>query len=214
MRKNIDPCCGTGTFLIEGAMMAGHIAPGKRRHFRAENWSFIDPRAFKEAREEAKDKENIKVLKEGIIAGSDIDKKALAVARDSASLAGLGDYIDFRQRDIRELDLEKLKESYGKEEILVIANPPYGERMADEEIAREINRSLAHLTMDPDEHFTKAHSRFTVITSRDYEKDVGRKADRRRKLYNGTLPCTAYFYFRSLWTDEERAQKALERKRL
>lgn len=201
-----DPCCGTGTFLLEGALMAGHIAPGKNRRFRAEDWSFLTPGVFTEVREEAVAEEDLSALQAGIIAGSDFDQESLLLAHESAKLAGLDEYISLEHKDLRDLDLDELRARFDKPEILLVANPPYGERMGSKALAQDLNRCLAHLALAPDAFYTKPHSRFTVITSRDFEADTGRRADRRRKLYNGSLVCTAYLYFRSLWLPEDRGK--------
>lgn len=177
-----DPMCGSGTILIEAAMKAMKLAPGLNRTFAAEHWSCVPDSAFARAREEARDR----IQRDcGFTAeGFDIDPAALAVARQNADLAGVGDKLSFAQRDIRDFTLSDGYQT-------VITNPPYGERLLDVRAAEELYRVMG-------ERFVRQNGkRYTIITpDDDFEKLFGRKADKRRKTYNGTLKCQIYQFFR------------------
>ncbi len=175
-----DPMCGSGTILIESAMKAMKLAPGLNRSFAAERWSCVPEDAFTRAREEARDM--IQPECSFTAQGFDIDPSALEVAQKNAELAGVGDKITFEQRDIRDFTLS---EGYQT----VITNPPYGERLLDIRAAEELYKVMG-------ERFERQKGkRYTVITpDDDFEKLFGRKADKRRKTYNGTLKCQIYIF--------------------
>ena len=116
--------------------------------------------------------------------GSDIDSRALETAAHNAELAGVGEYITFEKRDIRDF-----KPADGFE--TVITNPPYGERLLDIRAAESLYKVMG-------ERFVKLPGkRYTIITpDDDFERVFGRKADKRRKTYNGTLKCQIYMYYK------------------
>ena len=121
-RVLVDPFCGSGTFLIEAALMSANIAPGLFRHFIAEDWTEIIPSTYwAEAREEARDMIDLSV--ETDLQGYDIDPAAIAAARENARLAGVEKLIHFQTRPISALSHPK---KYG----FIITNPPYGERLS------------------------------------------------------------------------------------
>ena len=177
-----DPMCGSGTILIEGALMALQIAPGLHRRFTAESWRQV-PRAVWSAEREAAE-----ALRRTDVEfhawGSDIDPAAIAVAQENARRAGVADYITFEVADIRSFTPRT-------EKATVIVNPPYGERLLDTEAAQRLYRVLG-------ERFQPARGRsYTVITAdEDFERFFGRRADKRRKLYNGMIKCQAYMFFK------------------
>ena len=176
-----DPMCGSGTILIEAAMKARGIAPGLNRYFAGEKWSCAPKEAFAEERELARSKIRADISFRA--EGSDIDGKALATARRNAELAGVAELIAFSKRDIRDFSLS---EGYQT----VITNPPYGERLLDITAAEELYKVMG-------EKFRSEKGKsYTIITpDDDFEKLFGRRADKRRKLYNGTLKCQVYLYF-------------------
>ncbi len=178
----VDPMCGSGTLLIEAAMKALKIAPGLNRSFVSETWSQVPADAFSKAREEARSIINRDCTFKAI--GYDIDENALAVARSNAEKAGVADRIAFIKRDIRDFEFDNDYET-------VICNPPYGERLLDIDEAEELYRVMG-------EKFRRERGKYyTVITpDDDFEKVFGRRADKRRKLYNGTLKCQVYMYFK------------------
>ena len=176
-----DPMCGSGTILIEAAMKAKNIAPGLKRYFACEKWSCVPKDVFAKERELAESEIRTDITFRA--QGSDIDASALETARHNAQLAGVADLIAFEQRDIRDF---RLSEGYQT----VITNPPYGERLLDLRAAEELYRIMG-------ERFRREKGKsYTVITpDDDFEKLFGRKADKRRKLYNGTLKCQVYLFY-------------------
>ena len=175
----VDPFCGSGTFPIEAAMMAANIAPGMNRSFLAEDWKHLVPRkCWYDALEEAQDLVNRDIKTD--IQGYDIDDEALKAARSNAKMAGVEHLIHFQRRPVKELRHPK---PYG----FIITNPPYGERLEEKAalpgLYREIGESFAGLDKWS----------MYLITSYDKAKnDIGRKADKNRKIYNGMLK--TYFY--------------------
>ncbi len=178
----IDPFCGSGTILIEAARKALGIMPGIDRSFAFEQWSQVDPDIIEAERQRARD--GVRKDASFIAYGYDIDEEALAVARRNAELAGVGDRIVFERRDISDY-----AESFDR--ATVITNPPYGERMLDIEQARELYKMMG-------ERFERkpGHSYIVISPDDSFERCFGRTADKRRKLYNGTLRCQVYMYFR------------------
>jgi putative N6-adenine-specific DNA methylase len=179
-RPFLDPFCGTGTIPIEAALIARNRAPGISRSFLAETWPQIDRALWKQAREEARD------VQRGTPAfpllASDIEPKAISLAEKNANDAGVSRDIQFRVLDVLEL---KTTREYG----VVICNPPYGERIGDAESAAAIYDDMAD-AFDPLETWS-----IYVLTSHPgFERHFRRRADRRRKLYNGRIECTYYQY--------------------
>ncbi len=193
-----DPCCGSGTFPAEAALLAANVAPGSRRSFRGETWPFLGREPFQLAREEALDLEDLQAPSEIFIAGSDIDGRTLDLARENAARAGVAQFIELRHDDLYALSANYVKQRYLASRVLFVANPPYGERMQgeSEHDIRDLNQAIGRLAFDPDSKYTRPGVRLSVITSADFEEDTGRKADKRRKLYNGMIKSTMYHYFR------------------
>jgi putative N6-adenine-specific DNA methylase len=177
-----DPMCGSGTILIEAAMKALNIAPGLKRYFACERWKCVPKSAFAEERELAKSKirSDVSFRAEGY----DIDEIALETAKHNAELAGVAKYITFEKRDIKNF---KLKDGFQT----IITNPPYGERLLDLKSAEELYGIMG-------EKFKRQQGKsYTIISpDDDFEKIFGRRADKRRKMYNGTLKCQVYMYFK------------------
>ena len=176
----IDPMCGSGTILIEAAMKALKIAPGLSRSFACERWSCVPKDIFEAERERAKSIINTDCAFRA--EGFDIDEAALSVAKSNAEQAGVADRITFTTRDIKDFELP---DGY----CTVITNPPYGERLLDIKSAEELYAVMG-------ERFDRVDGkRYAIITpDDDFEKIFGRKADKRRKTYNGTLKCQIYFF--------------------
>ncbi len=177
----VDPFCGSGTFLIEAAMMAANIAPGIDREFTAQEWqNLIRKKDWYEAIEEAQDLIDKDVQVD--IQGYDIDADVLRCARENAKRAGVEHMIHFQKRDVCELRHPK---KYG----FVITNPPYGERMEDKSALPALYEKIG-------EAFGKldAWSLYIISGFEDAERYIGRKADKKRKIYNGMLK-TNYYQF-------------------
>mgnify|MGYP002626346101 CR=1 FL=1 len=197
-RVLVDPFCGSGTFLIEAALMSANIAPGLYRHFIAEDWTeIIGSSYWSEAREEARDMIDLSV--ETDLQGYDIDHAAISAARENARLAGVEKLIHFQVRPISALSHPK---KYG----FIITNPPYGERLSpgsealsevdltDAARARVNTGALAELYETLGVRFRAMDTwSLYLITSFDgCENAIGKKALRNRKIYNGMLK--TYFY--------------------
>ena len=177
----VDPFCGSGTFPIEAAMMAADIAPGMNRHFLAENWEHLIPKeCWEDAREEAGDRVNLDI--ETDIQGFDIDAAAIKAARANAKMAGVDRLIHFQQRPVSEL---RHSRPFG----FIVTNPPYGERIEDKAnlpaLYREIGESYERLDR---------WSMYLITAYDKAENDIGRKADKNRKIYNGMMK-TYYYQF-------------------
>ena len=175
----VDPFCGSGTFPIEAAMLAADMAPGMNRSFLAEGWKHLVPeKCWHDAIEEARDRVNLKA--ETDIQGYDIDAEALKAARSNAKMAGVDRLIHFQQRPVKELRHPK---PYG----FIITNPPYGERLEEKEALPELYHEIG-------EGFARLDkwSMYLITSYEKAENDIGRKADKNRKIYNGMLK--TYFY--------------------
>jgi len=177
----LDPCCGSGTIPIEAAMIARNIAPGINRKFACQEWELIDEAIWKEEKKAAF--ESIDYDTELRIYGFDIDRKAVEAARENAEEAGVDDCIIFKKADASKL------RPVGENGI-IITNPPYGERIGEEEDIRKIYEGFSRFFKEnPD------WSLFMITTDKEAEEKVmGREANRRRKLYNGRLE-TCYYQF-------------------
>lgn len=177
-----DPMCGSGTILVEGALMARNIAPGIKRHFTAEKWAQVPAEIWKDERERAKAAEKPDEPFEAF--GSDIDENALKIAKENAFRAGVADCIHLTKKDLRDF-------APSSDRGTLIVNPPYGERLLDSENARSLYTDMGKLFVP------KKGWSYTVITADDeFERCFGRKADKRRKLYNGMIKCQVYMYFK------------------
>lgn len=177
----VDPMCGSGTILIESALKALKIAPGLNRRFASENWSQIPASLWEQERQAARGRIDRTCAFHGV--GFDIDETSLRIARENAEKAGVGDRIEFYKRDLRDFKLDCEKET-------VITNPPYGERLLDIQSAEDLYKVMGQ------KFVPRKGVSYTVISpDDDFEKLFGRKADKRRKLYNGMLKCQVYMYY-------------------
>lgn len=174
-----DPFCGSGTIAIEAALAAKGRAPGVRRSFSAEKWKCLSNNIWQTAREESLDKE---FRGEYRIFASDIDPKAVGIAKQNASRAGVLELINFSVADAT-------KFSMNTENGVIVTNPPYGERMLEKDEARK-------LISDFGTALKKTHGWQSYIISSDeeFERYFGRKAFKVRKLYNGMIKCGLYIY--------------------
>lgn len=174
-RPFYDPCCGSGTLPIEAAMIGWNIAPGLRRSFNSESWPAISEKLWEEAREEAFDAVDDSIPLQ--ITGSDIDEKAIEVALAAAKRAGLAKEITFKTLPASRIHPEG---DYG----CMITNPPYGERLSDEKEVRRLIGQLGRVAAE-----LSTWSFFAITPTKQFEQDFHRKADKRRKLFNGRIEC-------------------------
>ena len=179
-RPLLDPFCGTGTIPIEAALIGLNRAPGLHRSFISEAWSKLPLALWQDARKEAEMAVRSDVTLS--LLGSDCAPAALDFAREHAALAGIGEHVRWEQRDF--VDLSSALE-YG----CIITNPPYGERLGEQ-------REIEHLYQAMPGVFGRfpTWSHYVLLAQADFEAIIGRRADRRRKLYNGRIACT-YFQF-------------------
>ena len=177
----IDPTCGSGTFCIEAAMIGMNIAPGFNRDFAFEAWNWVDKDLVQSVRDEADSKANYDVALD--IMGCDIDSRMVEIAKANAREAGLEDVVKFKQMRLQDLKTDKING-------VIISNPPYGERLLDDKavdiLYNEMGQTFAPL---------KTWSKFILTSDEQFESKYGMKADKKRKLYNGTLRVDLYQYF-------------------
>ncbi|OPY63239.1 MAG: Ribosomal RNA large subunit methyltransferase K [Pelotomaculum sp. PtaU1.Bin065] len=180
-RMLIDPMCGSGTIPIEAALIGLNRAPGLRREFDAEKWPAVPARLWREARQEAEDA--IRRERQLTIRGTDMDKDVLSLARYHARLAGVEDRIHWQQSPVAGL---RARQKYG----YIICNPPYGQRLEDLPTVSRLYREMGQVFQTLD-----TWSFYILTAHRDFEKLFGRRADKKRKLYNGRIQCNYYQFF-------------------
>lgn len=175
-----DPFCGTGTLAIEAAMIGRCIAPGLRRVFTCETWPRLAGEAWQELRDAAERRAKPSLPER--LSATDASEEALRAARRHAENAGVLDDIHFQRRDFEEVSS---KRDYG----CLITNPPYGERIGEAEEIERLYQSMPDVLRR-----MKTWSHYLLTARLDFEKLVGQRASKRRKLYNGRLECT-FFQF-------------------
>jgi len=175
-----DPCCGSGTLLIEAALAARRIAPGIRRRFISSEWSQVPYEIWEAERARAKEAE--RPDQQFAAVGGDIDAEVLRVAKDNALKAGVADHIRVGVQDLANFRPQG-------ERGIVLCNPPYGERLLDENDAKRIIRKLGQVFVP------QSGWQYAVISpDEQFEELFGRPAKKRRKLYNGMLRCQLYIF--------------------
>ena len=174
-----DPFCGSGTIAIEAALAALNRAPGSRREFAAEAWRCLPRSIWQAERNLARSRE---YSGDYHIFASDIDPRAVALARENARRAGVEKYIDFSVADARDFSRQT-------ENGTLCTNPPYGERLLEKEAAAELMRAFGK-TMRKTENWKT----YVISSLENFENVYGKRADKRRRLYNGMIPCQLYMY--------------------
>lgn len=177
-RPLADLFCGSGTIPIEACLIALNIPSGMNREFDFLGWSDKNREIFDKIKEDARGK--IEYDKEVRISGFDIDEKQLSLARKHASLAGVAEKIHFQRMDMREFSS---RFSHG----VIISNPPYGERLSERREIEKLYRDYGKVVKSLDEWCC-----YTLTSVDDFERLFGRKADKKRKIYNGRLECNYY----------------------
>ncbi|HER9070841.1 TPA: class I SAM-dependent RNA methyltransferase [Streptococcus pyogenes] len=177
----VDPTCGSGTFCIEAALIGMNIVPGFNRSFAFEEWSWVDKDMVQQVRDDAEQEANYEI--ELDISGFDIDGRMIEIAKSNAEEAGLSDVITFKQMRLQDFRTDKVNG-------VVISNPPYGERLLDDKavdiLYNEMGQTFAPL---------KTWSKFILTSDELFELKYGQKADKKRKLYNGTLKVDLYQFY-------------------
>ena len=176
-----DPFCGSGTFLIEAAYKAKNIAPGIYRRFAAEKWDSLPSKIWQTSREEAIEK--IRKDIEFTAFGSDISQDSLEIAEANARRAGISGLIRLEKVDVKNFTIPDRKS-------LIVTNPPYGERLMAGEDLTQLYRTMGNVFQP-----SQQTSYYIISSAEDFEQCFGRKADKKRKLYNGMLKCNLYQYF-------------------
>lgn len=180
--KLYDPMCGSGTILIEGAMLAKNIAPGINRNFSAERWDAIDDNVWTVERERAKSL--VRNIDDFHAYGSDIDEKSIELAEINAQRAGVSDKISLKVAALK--DFLPLTDKG-----TLVCNPPYGERMLDAGQSELLYKEMGKIFVQK-----KGWSYSIISPSETFEDCFGRIADKRRKLYNGMIKCQVFMYFK------------------
>jgi len=178
-----DPLCGSGTILIEGAMLCRNIAPGLQRNFSAERWDLLSAGDWRQERERAKAQE--RETSDFAAFGSDLDEASLENARQNAARAGVVDCIQLARADVRRF-------APTTERGTLICNPPYGERLLDQQQAETLYHDMGRAFPKQ-----KGWSYSIISPSKTFEQSFGRAADKRRKLYNGMIQCNLFMYFKA-----------------
>ena len=175
-----DPFCGSGTIPIEAALIAKGRAPGLNRDFSAMRWSWIDPRVWDEAREEARAKEYSGDYR---IVGSDIDPHAVRLAKENAQRAGVADLIRFEVADAA-------KFARPTERGVIVTNPPYGERIGEKAECEALYRAFGEAWRS-----CPNWQLYLLSSHTEFERCFGTQADKKRKLYNGMIKCDLFMYY-------------------
>ncbi len=168
-----DPMCGSGTIAIEAAMIGANIAPGRSRTFDAEYWHFFSDE-FNQTRAQAK--LDITEFKE--VYASDIDNKMLRAAAANAEAAGV--QLRTYHADISD---------FSRKNCTVLSNPPYASRLGEQQQVRALYRQMGDALRD-------TQRKYILTADNDFERYFGKRADKKRKLYNGNIRCTFYQYFK------------------
>jgi putative N6-adenine-specific DNA methylase len=177
----IDPFCGSGTIPIEAALIGQNIAPGFNREFVSENWNWFPGNVWDEARTEAEDLANYDQPLD--IMGTDIDHRMIKIAQENSFEAGLGDLIQYKQMQVRDITTTK---EYGT----IVGNPPYGERLGDKKAVEQMYKEMGQA-------FTKLDTwSIYILTSNEaFEQFYGKPATKKRKLFNGFIRTDLYQYW-------------------
>lgn len=176
-----DPFCGSGTFLIEAAYKAKNIAPGIYRRFAAEKWDCLPSKIWQKSREESIEK--IRKDIEFTAFGSDISQDSLEIAEANARRAGISGLIRLEKADVKNFTIPDRKS-------LVVTNPPYGERLMNGEDLTKLYQTMGNVFQP-----SQQTAYYIISSAEDFEQGFGRKANKKRKLYNGMLKCNLYQYF-------------------
>lgn len=177
----VDPVCGSGTIPIEAALIGCNIAPGLKRNFAFEDWDWVDKDIIKQAREQAQ-----AAIKKDIdldISGYDIDGSMIEIAKENAVQAGVQDIVNFKQMAVKDFKTDKING-------VIVANPPYGERLSDKEHVHQLYQQMGKLYQP-----LTSWSKYILTSDLQFEQFYGTKATKCRKLYNGSLRTDFFQYW-------------------
>ena len=182
-RPFVDPVCGSGTLCIEAALIGHNIAPGFNRSFACETWDWVPAEVFETVRAQADEAADYDSQLD--IMGSDINGRMIEIAKANAEEIGLGDSITFKQQAVKDFKTDK---EYG----VIVANPPYGERLGEEETVQRLYREMGEVFRP-----LKTWSKYILTSDLTFETHYGEKATKKRKLYNGALRTDFFQYWGS-----------------
>ncbi|GET11822.1 THUMP domain-containing class I SAM-dependent RNA methyltransferase [Ligilactobacillus agilis] len=177
----VDPVCGSGTLPIEAALIGHNIAPGFNRDFACESFAWVDPKLAQMVRDKADSQANYDI--ELDIWGYDIDAKMIEIAKQNALEAGLAASVNFKQMALKDF---KTTKEYG----VIVANPPYGERLSDQASVRQLYKQMGQVYQP-----LTTWSKYILTSDLEFETYYGQKASKRRKLYNGSLRTDLFQYW-------------------
>ena len=174
-----DPFCGSGTIPIEAALIAKNRAPGLNRNFLSQQFCWSEADIWKQVKEEARDKEFSGKYR---ILGSDNDPKCVSLSFANAKKAGVSDCVSFTDGDATKMSLPS-------DSGIIVCNPPYGQRLMEQDSARRLYAALGrHLK------YSNNWQKFIITSEPEFEHYFGRRADKKRKLYNGMIKCDYFMY--------------------
>lgn len=177
----VDPVCGSGTLPIEAALIGHNIAPGFNRDFACESFAWVDPKLAQMVRDKADSQANYDI--ELDIWGYDIDGKMIEIAKQNTLEAGLAASVNFKQMALKDF---KTTKEYG----VIVANPPYGERLSDQASVRQLYKQMGQVYQP-----LTTWSKYILTSDLEFETYYGQKASKRRKLYNGSLRTDLFQYW-------------------
>lgn len=180
-RPFVDPVCGSGTICIEAALIGANMAPGFNRDFQCEKWPWFEKEIFEKVRKKADEQVDYDV--ELDISGSDIDGKMIAIAKRNAEEAGVSELINFKQLALKDFSTKK-------ENGVMVANPPYGERLGEEKTVQALYKEMGQIFRP-----LTTWSKYILTSDLQFESFYGEKATKKRKLYNGALRTDLFQYW-------------------
>ncbi|PDH95686.1 THUMP domain-containing class I SAM-dependent RNA methyltransferase [Oenococcus oeni] len=177
----VDPVCGSGTIPIEAALIGKNIAPGINRTFEIESWDWFDKKLSQDVREEA---DSLAKYDQPLdISGYDIDGNMIRISKENAKKAGLYNDIAFKQLAVKDWQTDKING-------ILVANPPYGQRLGEIEDARQIYQQMGSIYNQ-----MPTWSKYILTSDEKFEQFYGKKATKKRKLYNGPIRTDLYQYW-------------------
>lgn len=190
----VDPVCGSGTIAIEAALIGQNIAPGFNRNFICEKWDWVPASVSEQLRDEADEKADYDAKLD--ITGYDIDQNMVDIAKKNAIEAGLGDVVSFKQLAVKDFKTDKLNG-------VIVANPPYGQRLSDQQSVRKLYREMGQAYKS-----LSTWSKYILTSDLEFEQFYGSRSTKRRKLYNGALRTDLFQYWgKPIWHHDGKREK-------
>lgn len=177
----VDPVCGSGTIPIEAALIGHNIAPGLNRQFACGKWELAETGIEEKIREEARSKADMS--RELDIWGYDIDGRMVEIARRNSAAAGVRSSINLKQMALKDFKTDK---EYG----VIVANPPYGERLSSRDEVHKLYRQMGEIYRP-----LETWGKYILTSDLKFEEWYGQKATKKRKLYNGSLRTDLFQYW-------------------